>query len=123
MPSTRVPTAVTVEIRDGGTTLGADHRQRGSGIAPSEVKEAFMRHATSKITKAEDLFGITSLGFRGEALSSIAAVCHGGAYYQDGRRADAGVRYVIEGGEEKTPEPEEIGSAGRYDLSGTQCVL
>ena len=66
--------AVTVEIKDGGTTL-VRITDNGEGIAPSEVKKAFMRHATSKITKAEDLFGITSLGFRGEALSSIAAVC------------------------------------------------
>ena len=66
--------AVTVEIKDGGTTL-VRITDNGEGIAPTEVKKAFMRHATSKIMKAEDLFGVTSLGFRGEALSSIAAVC------------------------------------------------
>ena len=100
--------AVTVEIKDGGTTL-VRITDNGEGIAPSEVKKAFMRHATSKITKAEDLFGITSLGFRGEALSSIAAVCQVELITKTAG-ALTGVRYVIEGGEEKTPEPEEIGA-------------
>lgn len=101
--------AVTVEIKDGGTTL-VRITDNGEGIAPSEVKKAFMRHATSKITKAEDLFGITSLGFRGEALSSIAAVCQVELITKTAGEL-TGVRYVIEGGEEKTPEPEEIGAS------------
>ena len=100
--------AVTVEIKDGGTTL-VRITDNGEGIAPSEVKKAFLRHATSKITKAEDLFGITSLGFRGEALSSIAAVCQVELITKTAGEL-TGVRYVIEGGEEKTPEPEEIGA-------------
>ena len=100
--------AVTVEIKDGGTTL-VRITDNGEGIAPSEVKKAFMRHATSKITKAEDLFGITSLGFRGEALSSIAAVCQVELITKTAGEL-TGVRYVIEGGEEKSPEPEEIGA-------------
>ena len=100
--------AVTVEIKDGGTTL-VRITDNGEGIAPSEVKKAFMRHATSKITKVEDLFGITSLGFRGEALSSIAAVCQVELITKTAGEL-TGVRYVIEGGEEKTPEPEEIGA-------------
>ena len=100
--------AVTVEIKDGGTTL-VRITDNGEGIAPSEVKKAFMRHATSKITKAKDLFGITSLGFRGEALSSIAAVCQVELITKTAGEL-TGVRYVIEGGEEKTPEPEEIGA-------------
>mgnify|MGYP003278456210 FL=1 len=100
--------AVTVEIKDGGTTL-VRITDNGEGIAPSEVKKAFMRHATSKITKAEDLFGITSLGFRGEALSSIAAVCQVELITKTAGEL-TGVRYAIEGGEEKTPEPEEIGA-------------
>ena len=100
--------AVTVEIKDGGTTL-VRITDNGEGIAPTEVKKAFMRHATSKITKAEDLFGITSLGFRGEALSSIAAVCQVELITKTAGEL-TGVRYVIEGGEEKTPEPEEIGA-------------
>ena len=100
--------AVTVEIKDGGTTL-VRITDNGEGIAPTEVKKAFMRHATSKIMKAEDLFGVTSLGFRGEALSSIAAVCQVELITKTAGEL-TGVRYVIEGGEEKTPEPEEIGA-------------
>lgn len=94
--------AVTVEIKDGGTTL-VRITDNGEGIAPSEVKKAFMRHATSKITKAEDLFGITSLGFRGEALSSIAAVSQVELITKT-PSALSGVRYVIEGGAEQSME-------------------
>jgi len=66
-------TAITVDIREGGLTSFrvADN---GSGIAPSDIRLAFARHATSKIRTAEDLIGVRSLGFRGEALASIAAV-------------------------------------------------
>ena len=65
--------AVTIEIRDGGQAL-IRVTDNGSGIPAGEVREAFVRHATSKIRTAEDLTGVQSLGFRGEALSSIAAV-------------------------------------------------
>ena len=66
-------TAVTVDIREGGLNSFrvADN---GSGIQPSDIRLAFARHATSKIRTAEDLYGVRSLGFRGEALASIAAV-------------------------------------------------
>ena len=66
-------TAVTVDIREGGI---ASFRvvDNGSGIQPSDIRLAFARHATSKIRTAEDLYGVRSLGFRGEALASIAAV-------------------------------------------------
>ena len=66
-------TAVTVDIKEGGLTSFrvADN---GSGIQPSDIRLAFARHATSKIRTAEDLYGVRSLGFRGEALASIAAV-------------------------------------------------
>ena len=66
-------TAVTVEIKNGGTNL-IRVTDNGSGIAREEVRTAFLKHATSKITDESDLFAIHSLGFRGEALSSIAAV-------------------------------------------------
>lgn len=66
-------TAITIEIKDGGTTL-IRVTDNGNGIAPEQVPTAFLRHATSKIESAEDLSHIHSLGFRGEALSSIAAV-------------------------------------------------
>ena len=66
-------TAITVDIRDGGLTSFrvADN---GCGIQPADIRMAFARHATSKIRTAEDLYGVQSLGFRGEALASIAAV-------------------------------------------------
>ena len=65
--------AVTVEIKDGGKTF-LRITDNGSGIPKSQVPLAFLRHATSKIQKVEDLQEIASLGFRGEALSSISAV-------------------------------------------------
>ena len=66
-------TAVTVEIADGGRKL-IRITDNGAGIDAGQVPAAFLRHATSKIRKVEDLEHIASLGFRGEALSSIAAV-------------------------------------------------
>lgn len=67
--------AVTVEIRDGGISY-LRVTDNGSGIPSSDIRMAFERHATSKITKAQDLYSIATLGFRGEALASIAAVAH-----------------------------------------------
>jgi len=67
--------AVTVEIRDGGISYFRV-TDNGSGIPSSDIRMAFERHATSKITKAQDLHSIATLGFRGEALASIAAVSH-----------------------------------------------
>lgn len=66
-------TAITVDVREGGLSSFrvADN---GSGIQPEDIRLAFSRHATSKIRSAEDLYGVQSLGFRGEALASIAAV-------------------------------------------------
>lgn len=66
-------TAVTVEIRDGGISYFRV-TDNGSGIAQSEIRMAFERHATSKISSSQDLAAIQTLGFRGEALASIAAV-------------------------------------------------
>ena len=66
-------TAVTIEIRGGGIDL-IRVTDNGCGIEPSQVRQAFLRHATSKIGDAGDLLHLSSLGFRGEALSSIAAV-------------------------------------------------
>lgn len=64
---------ITVEIRDGGISY-LRVTDNGSGIRREDVRMAFERHATSKISKADDLFHLSSLGFRGEALASIAAV-------------------------------------------------
>ncbi len=66
-------TAVTVEIKDGGISF-IRVSDNGCGIEKSEIRRAFLRHATSKIQDAEDLLRLHSLGFRGEALSSISAV-------------------------------------------------
>ena len=67
--------AVTAEIREGGLSY-MRVTDNGCGIDESDLRLAFERHATSKITKEQDLFSIQSLGFRGEALASIAAVSH-----------------------------------------------
>lgn len=67
--------SITIEIKNGGITY-MRVTDNGSGIAHDEVKTAFMRHATSKLSSIEDLEQISSLGFRGEALSSIASVSH-----------------------------------------------
>ncbi len=66
-------TSVTVEIKDGGISF-IRITDNGSGISADQIRTAFLRHATSKISSAEDLSSIGSLGFRGEALSSISAV-------------------------------------------------
>ena len=89
--------AVTVEIKNGGKSY-IRVTDDGCGIAQDELKTAFLRHATSKISMASDLDSITSLGFRGEALASIAAVTRTSMITK--RREDkTGSRIVIEGGE------------------------
>ena len=98
--------AVTVEIKDGGTSL-IRVTDNGGGIEKSQVHNAFLRHATSKITSADDLTELVSLGFRGEALASIAAVSMVELITKTPSEL-TGIRYVIEGGIEK--EQEEIGA-------------
>ena len=95
-------TAVTVEIADGGKKL-IRITDNGGGIEASQVPTAFLSHATSKIEKVEDLENIASLGFRGEALSSIAAVSQVELITKT-PSAVSGVRYVIEGGVEQSLE-------------------
>ena len=95
-------TAVTVEITDGGKKL-IRITDNGGGIEASQVPTAFLSHATSKIEKVEDLENIASLGFRGEALSSIAAVSQVELITKT-PSAISGVRYVIEGGVEQSLE-------------------
>ncbi|MCD8397809.1 MAG: DNA mismatch repair endonuclease MutL [Lachnospiraceae bacterium] len=98
--------AVTVEIKDGGISL-IRITDNGCGIPKDQVQAAFLRHATSKIRTVEDLLTSGTLGFRGEALSSIAAVCQVEMITKTPGSL-LGVRYVIEGGVEKSLE--EIGA-------------
>ena len=106
--------SVTVEIKNGGIDL-IRITDNGCGIASSEVKKAFLRHATSKIVSDKDLISIKSLGFRGEALSSIAAVSKCEMITKT-RDELTGVRYYIEGGTEV--EYEEIGAP-----DGTSIII
>lgn len=90
--------AISVEIKDGGISL-VRVTDNGGGINKDEIKTAFLRHATSKITKAKDLFNIHTLGFRGEALSSISGIAKCEVISKPSAQL-TGVRYVIEGGYE-----------------------
>ncbi len=94
--------SVTVEIKDGGIAL-IRVMDNGCGIPYEEVRSAFLRHSTSKIRSVEDLAHISSLGFRGEALSSIAAVTKTELITKP-EEAELGTRYVIEGGKEVSLE-------------------
>ncbi len=93
-------TAVTVEIKEGGISF-IRITDNGCGIEKEEVPLAFLRHSTSKIRCVEDLTGIASLGFRGEALSSIAAISQVELITKT-RDSEFGTKYVIEGGKEKS---------------------
>lgn len=97
--------AVTVEIADGGKEL-IRITDNGSGIAADDIELAFLPHATSKIQNVEDLLAVSSLGFRGEALASIAAVSQLEMVTKT-RDALMGTRYRIEGGDKK--EIENVG--------------
>lgn len=99
-------TAVTVEIKDGGCSM-IRVTDNGWGIPKEEIPLAFLRHATSKIKTVEDLFTISSLGFRGEALASIAAVAQVELITKTGDSL-TGSRYQIEGGVQK--DLEDIGA-------------
>lgn len=101
-------TAVTVEVKGSGLSF-LRVTDNGAGIKKDEVKLAFLRHATSKLMTVEDLLSISSLGFRGEALASIAAVAQ---VEMITKTADdvTGLRYQIHGGKEISSE--EIGAPG-----------
>ena len=88
--------AVTVEIREGGLTY-LRVTDNGCGIDESDIRLAFERHATSKISKEPDLISISTLGFRGEALASISAVSHVVLTTRTAQ-SDAGLKVVNEGG-------------------------
>ena len=98
-------TAVTIEIKDGGISF-IRITDNGGGIEKADMKNAFLRHATSKIKTAEDLLSISSLGFRGEALSSIASVSMVELISKT-KSGFMGCRYEIKGGAEG--EIEDVG--------------
>ena len=107
-------THVTIEIEEGGISL-IRITDDGSGIMKEDIRNAFLRHSTSKISNVEDLLHITSLGFRGEALSSIAAVTKVEVITKT-KEAILGTRYVIEGGQELS-----LDEAGASD--GTTFII
>ncbi len=97
---------ITVEIKEGGISL-IRVTDDGCGIEKDQIAKAFLRHATSKIQSADDLSSVRSLGFRGEALSSIAAVSEVEVIT---KTADSltGIRYTLSG--DRPPQLEEIGA-------------
>ena len=95
--------SVTVEIKDGGTSL-IRVTDNGKGIGSDDIKTAFLPHATSKIKTADDLVLVSSLGFRGEDLASIAAVSEVEVFTKTADEI-SGIRYVINGGKEEANEP------------------
>ena len=111
--------AITVEIKEGGISL-IRITDNGCGIPKEEVPLAFLRHSTSKIRSAEDLMCVHSLGFRGEALSSIAAVSR---VEMITKPADAltGTRYVIEGSKEIADRRNRC--SRWHNISGPGSVL
>lgn len=99
-------TQITVEIKEGG--IGYIRiTDNGSGMEKDDIPVAFLRHSTSKIRSADDLLGVSSLGFRGEALSSISAVAMVELITKT-KENDLGSRCCIEGGVQKSLE--EIGA-------------
>lgn len=106
--------SVTVEIKDGGKSF-IRVTDNGNGITTEDVRLAFTPHATSKIKELQDILSITTLGFRGEALASIASVSQLEMLSKT-RNSLNGSRYVIEGGTEK-----EFGEAGCPD--GTTFIV
>ena len=98
--------AITVELKEGGISL-IRVTDNGCGIEKDQIKKAFLRHATSKIKSIEDLNFVDSLGFRGEALSSIAAVSQVEVITKTEHDL-TGIKYSIAGGVEE--DMEEIGA-------------
>lgn len=94
--------AITVEIKHGGITY-MRITDNGCGISPDEISTAFLRHATSKINNKNDLENILTLGFRGEALASIAAVSRVEVLSKQAE-SPLGIHYCIEGSEETLSE-------------------
>lgn len=107
-------TSITIEIKEGGISF-IRITDNGQGIPKEDIRSAFLRHSTSKIDNADDLLTISSLGFRGEALSSIAAVSQVEMISKQPEDL-TGARYIIEGGNEISFN--EIGAP-----SGTSFII
>lgn len=99
-------TSIVIEIKEGGIAF-IRITDNGCGIARSDIAKAFLRHSTSKIRSIDDLNTIHSLGFRGEALSSIASVAQVELLTKRGEDAVGG-RYVIHGGVEQSLEDDAM---------------
>lgn len=96
--------AVTIVVKDAGRTL-IQVIDNGRGMSDTDARMAFERHATSKISAADDLFGLTTMGFRGEALASICAVARVEVRTKT-KDAAVGTRLVINGSEVESQKPE-----------------
>lgn len=107
-------TRIDVSVEEGGLQL-IRVKDNGSGIADDDAENAFLRHATSKIQTGKDLFSIRSLGFRGEALPSIAAVAKV-ELVTSTESSGLGRRLVIEGGAIKSYEPAQ-------SMQGTEITV
>ncbi len=90
-------TRIDVNIKDAGKTL-IQVVDNGNGMSPADATLCFQRHATSKVSKAEDLFALTTKGFRGEALASVAAIAHVEMHTRTAN-SEVGQNVVIEGGQ------------------------
>ena len=114
-------TAITVEAKEGGIEF-IRVTDNGCGIEREQLPTAFLRHATSKIEDADDLNHIASLGFRGEALSSIAAVAQVELITKT-PSALSGVRYVINGGVQESLEDMGAPEGTTFPVSYTHLTL
>ena len=107
-------TSITVEIKKGGISL-IRVTDNGKGFRSDDVEIAFERHATSKIRKEEDLLHITSMGFRGEALASIAAIAKVNLVTKN-KDEDIGTKAIVEGGKILSIEPSAAVIGTRIEI-------
>ncbi|MEA2008249.1 MAG: DNA mismatch repair endonuclease MutL [Chloroflexota bacterium] len=94
---------ITIQVEEAGKRL-IEIADNGNGIPPDELSLAVIRHATSKLSTAEELFRISTLGFRGEALAAIGSVSHLTITSRP-READMGATIHVEGGKSRPPQP------------------
>ncbi len=107
-------TRIVVRIEDGGRRL-VEIEDDGHGMRPADLRTALQRHATSKLSNADDLFRIGTLGFRGEALPSIAAVCEFTLASRP-RGTPTGHALRLDGGRESAFEPEAMAEGTRVSV-------